>query len=227
MADGKILFIKCSKPVQFAGASILSCAPMGLLYVAACVRERCKRKFDIKIIDVEMLQGGQAALDEIYKSYRPDIIGLSAVTGEAGNAAAQARRARLFAPNAKIVVGGPHVSMYPQAMKDRSFDFAIKGEAFASAPELFDAIMDGGDTSAVKGLARRNDDGEIVINDPPEPANLDDLPFPAWDLIDMDAYARLSSMQPFYAPNERYATVMTSLGCPRDCIFCHNIFGKK
>jgi radical SAM superfamily enzyme YgiQ (UPF0313 family) len=117
--------------------------------------------------------------------------------------------------------------MYPQAMKDRSFDFAIKGEAFASAPELFDAIMDGGDTSAVKGLARRNDDGEIVINDPPEPANLDDLPFPAWDLIDMDAYARLSSMQPFYAPNERYATVMTSLGCPRDCIFCHNIFGKK
>jgi len=55
---------------------------------------------------------------------------------------------------------------------------------------------------------------------------LDALPFPAWDLIDFDTYAK----RPKFAKNirgKRYAPIFTSRGCPYKCAYCHNVFGKK
>ena len=56
--------------------------------------------------------------------------------------------------------------------------------------------------------------------------DLDALPFPAWDLIDFDSYARKLNMMSMLR-GRRYAPIFTSRGCPFLCTYCHDIFGKR
>jgi len=55
--------------------------------------------------------------------------------------------------------------------------------------------------------------------------DLDTLPMPAYDLIDIRRY------WPHYSfvllPDRQYISLMSSRGCPYGCNYCHNIFGKR
>ena len=54
--------------------------------------------------------------------------------------------------------------------------------------------------------------------------NLDTLPYPAWDAIELGQYAKRRSMSPVGL--RPYMALLTSRGCPYKCTYCHNIFGK-
>src|SRR5207302_8133324 len=56
-------------------------------------------------------------------------------------------------------------------------------------------------------------------------ADLDVLPFPSWERIDMPAYEAADSVERFTAG--RWAVFYTSRGCPFKCTYCHDVFGKK
>ncbi|MBI4753769.1 cobalamin B12-binding domain-containing protein, partial [Candidatus Desantisbacteria bacterium] len=64
----------------------------------------------------------------------------------------------------------------------------------------------------VQGISFRN--GDKIIHNPPRPwLDMDDLPFPAWHLIDTSDY-----IMPFH--NVPFLLVATSRGCPYPCTFC-------
>ena len=78
----------------------------------------------------------------------------------------------------------------------------------------------------VAGIVFRNRDGALertpargLIRD------LDALPFPAWDLVDLEKYWKMASMTSM--GTRPYFTIFTSRGCPFHCTYFHNIFGKK
>lgn len=223
----KVLLVKCSDAWDRKRSSHVLCPPLGLLYLVSCVRAFAKRKYELKVVNVEMLDGGEAEFYSIVKSFSPDIAGFSAVTGEADNAKRLAAFVKENAKGAATVLGGPHVTMYPEAMRDPVFDYGVRGEGFLSAPELLDALSGGLDPSGVPGLAYLNKRGELVLNEERIIENLDDLPLPAWDSIDMNQYSQRNNFSLFYAHGRRYASAITSLGCPYSCAFCHRIFGKK
>jgi len=56
--------------------------------------------------------------------------------------------------------------------------------------------------------------------------DLDALPQPAWDLVDFDKYAKVRNFMSLLK-GKRYAPIFTSRGCPYQCTYCHDIFGKK
>ncbi len=223
----KVLLVKCSDAWDRKKSSHVLCPPLGLLYVVACARAFAKGDYDFKVANVEMLDGGEAELRAIIKDYAPGVVGLSAVTAEAQNAARWAAFVKSNFPDAKVILGGPHVTMYPDAMRNPDFDYGIRGEGFLSAPALLDAIVQGADVSQVPGLVAAKRDGTLVMNEERAVENLDDLPFPAWDAIDANPYSQRSNFSLFYAHGRRYASAITSLGCPYSCAFCHRIFGKK
>jgi len=199
--------------------------PMGIMHVAGALRE--KGDYSIKISDSRLLGG---RVDDVMPRLRleePDIVGLSSITMEAPFMHGLAARIKAEFPRTVVVAGGPHPTMYPEdTLSDPNIDYAVIGEGEETFCELVDAISNGDDNDVrnVRGIARR-ENGQVVQNEPrPFIENLDTLPFPAWDLIDREGYARRNSMANL--GKRPYMGMFTSRACPYNCVYCHRIFGK-
>ncbi len=95
----------------------------------------------------------------------------------------------------------------------RSMDFALFGEAETIINDLVRELRQGGDAHAVPGVIARKE-GRFVRNAPKAfDVDLDQLPFPARDLLRNDLYVRPDTGEP-------QATIQTARGCPLRCIFC-------
>ncbi len=196
--------------------------PLGVYYLAAFVR---KAGHDVRVIDGE---AGKMTAKDIARQalqYRPDLVGLSSTTVAFHRALETAREIRSALPAVPIAVGGPHVTAaLEDVLKHPEFAFAVYGEGEETLAELLDTLAGGGPMGAVRGLAFR-EEGLPVIN-PPRPfiADLDSLPFPAYDLIpDFTVY----NPPPTNYMKLPVANIITSRGCPNRCTFCgHSSFGR-
>jgi radical SAM superfamily enzyme YgiQ (UPF0313 family) len=117
-------------------------------------------------------------------------------------------------PATTVVYGGPHPTAVPEDALERSMaDYVVRGEGEV----VFHNLLNSSDPQTVKGIVYR-DNGRIVHN-PPQALidNLDSIPFPARDLIDMTKYPG------YYVTKKRpESDIMSSRGCPYNCVFCSN-----
>ena len=200
--------------------------PLGLLSLAAYVR----REMSAEILVIDQWAENLETSDVMRRvaAFAPDVVGFHALTASALLLAEMVRAARKAVPGAWTVLGGPHVSAVgAQVMEDTAADAAVVGEGELSLERILLARRDGGGMGDIPGLIWRNGTQEIVTNPGSLPyvEDLDSLPFPAYDLIDLNVYRRARSMA--QVPPRRYITMMTSRGCPYSCMYCHNIFGKR
>jgi len=115
--------------------------------------------------------------------------------------------------DSKIVVFGPHVTLFPEQAINQSFvDAIILGE-----PELtFLDIAERGGFSGCEGVWYK-EDGDVVQNGVRKLIDdLDKLPFPAWDLMPYHAYSGVDLMRNL----KPFITALTSRGCPYGCAYC-------
>jgi radical SAM superfamily enzyme YgiQ (UPF0313 family) len=113
------------------------------------------------------------------------------------------------------IVGGVHLSIYPrETLGYASIDYAVTGEAERSLPEMLSALVKGDDLSAVRGIAFRRKDGEIIVTPKAADCDVDEAPFPARQLIDNSLYYS------FISKYKNFSCFITSRGCPYKCIFC-------
>jgi len=200
--------------------------PLGIMMVAAQVRERGHSDVHILDMKVEDLLPG-AACDRLV-ALAPDVVGLSAMTYEAGCMHEVARELRKRLPGVRIVCGGPHPSVAAaDVMNDASVDFVVRGEGEFTFADLLDRIAAGrSDWDDCAGISWRRADGEVVHNpDREPPQKLDEMPFPAWDLVDHAKYHKVPRGGVIYAHKE-FATMFSSRACPWRCTYCHNSYGK-
>lgn len=136
-------------------------------------------------------------------------------------------------PKLITVVGGAHVTVRPEeTLRNPCVDFVVLGEGEKTVGELFDCISRNGDLGAVKGIGFKDNGAQRITPARELIRNLDDLPFPALNLMPMEkyfqAYDQKRSQRKAYIYNKRWTTVITSRGCPMNCIFCsvHLTMGK-
>jgi len=201
--------------------------PMGLLYLAAYLRE----KFDTDIRIVNQRKDN-CSVEELAKhavDFGADVVGISALTPSAHEVPPLTCMIRKGLPNALIVLGGPNVTASgADAMAGTEADAAVSGEGELTLEALINAWFDGGrDLSKIPNLMWRAPDGSVVRNpgETPLVEDLDSLPFPAYDLIDMKDYWKSLSFTPI--PHRKYISLFTSRGCPYKCIYCHRVFEKR
>lgn len=217
----KFLFVRTFKFLKGGGPV----PPLGILYLASALRLRFASAMDVKIIDLGLMSIADA--DKFIRDFAPDFVGLSAMSCEAGLMNEFARIAKNAAPSAVVIAGGPHATVSgPSLLKNPSIDIAVIGEGERTIVDLADALLSGGDLSKVSGIAFRSGDTPSVSESRPFIENLDDLPFPAWDLINPADYAAFPNWSGINR-EDVYAVISTSRGCPYGCYFCHNLFGKK
>jgi radical SAM superfamily enzyme YgiQ (UPF0313 family) len=199
--------------------------PVGLLYVAASLREH---GHEVAFYESGNRWDDPRPFTRLVERFRPDVVGIGALTPESVGMDLLARTAKAVLPDVPVVVGGPHPTAYPlRCVRNPAIDYAVIGEGELAFPALVAALTRGGrDPHAIPGIAWLGADGGLETGGPPRVIeDLDALPLPAWDLAPMAFYQRERSMA--HVGQRAYLPLVTSRGCPYQCIYCHQIHGKR
>ncbi|MDD5091586.1 MAG: radical SAM protein [Candidatus Wallbacteria bacterium] len=187
--------------------------PLGLLYLAACLPE--KDGFQVLVHDSQVEESSWDDIRKKVVDFAPSVVGLTAMTFTLLDVMSTVRLVREAAPEARIVIGGPHAHIYPrETMEALGADFVIQGEGEHSFRMLLEALESGSGLDSVPGLWYR--DGASLKSGPQPEAieDLDSLPFPDRRAVPYRKYSSiLSSVSPV-------TTMFTSRGCPFRCTFC-------
>jgi len=169
----------------------------------------------------------EAVADYLAES-KPDIVGLSLIfSQDLRNLAKISKVTKEVLPNAIVVVGGLHPTMYPDSTfkntmvnGERTIDYILRGEGEHRLAEFVSNYQQGKVDKNQDGLIGYFD-GEMVKN--PEIRkiqDLDSLPLPAYDLLPMDKYFEINMPCNCFPNGSRVMAVHTSRGCPIGCTFC-------
>ena len=217
----KILFIKCFNPKGYSVAP-----PLGIMYLASFIRGKRRGKDEIRLYDMYVEGSNINNVLEVVKQFDPDIVGLSALTSEADCMHEVAQEIRKIKKDTLIVAGGHHPTGYKyKTIEDKNIDFVVVGEGEITFYELIEALENGYPKDKIPGLVVRKN-GKVSFVPRELIWDLDIIPPPAWDMIDLEKYKNKRTQTPFRVRG-LYATLFTSRGCPYRCIYCHTTFGKK
>ena len=201
-----------------------SAPAQGPMILGAVAREL---GWQARCIDTYLEDEPEEAIRQALRVYPAEVIGLSALTAEHRSMHRFAQVAREARPQALILAGGAHASAEPdKTALDPAIDAAVIGEGEQTLREILQRVQGGQAFFDVAGLAYRDGTGQVQRSAPRATLeDLDSLPLPAWDLTDIDAYAKRRGMS--LAGQRRYMALTTSCGCPYRCTYCHDIQGKR
>lgn len=197
------------------GQSGFTSPPPGLLYLAGNL---IRNSIDVDFVD-GCLNGLPAIINAI-NEYRPDMVGISCLTLFRNKSIEVAQLVKKINPEIQVTFGGAHASiMYEQLLTTFScIDFIVIGEG----EQTFLELVQGCDIETIDGLAYLKE-GKVVTNRPRMYVeNLDDLPFPAWHLIDFTKYPALGKglKNGIRLAKTPRVPVVFSRGCKGRCDFC-------
>lgn len=187
--------------------------PLGILYIAAYLEKYTD--FEIKILDTQVEELNYEQIKERIKKENPDVVGITAMTFTLIDVIKIAKICKTINPKIKIILGGPHVNIYPEeTLQIPEIDFVVLGEGEVTAKELIENINKPENLKNIKGIVFK--DGLTIINTGKRALinNLDELPFPARHLTPYQKYSSI------LAENSPVTTMFTSRGCPYKCLFC-------
>ncbi|MFO8048174.1 MAG: radical SAM protein [Desulfosudaceae bacterium] len=212
--------------------SSFSHPPLGLAYIAACLRQA---GHSVDVIDAVgedisrfspypasgkfMVQG--LSFEAIINRISPEtgLIGFSCMFTHAWPVARELinRTGRAF-PGVPLLAGGEHPTALPEVCLEQAcLTACVLGEGEQTMGEVATAIDNHPDLSTVSGLALKNQKtGQVFTTATRQPmTDLDALPWPAWDLIPWQQY------RIYVGPVEaRTMPMLATRGCPYQCAFC-------
>ena len=204
-----------------------------MLYLASSLR---KKGFSVSIFDPTTekpikLQNKHyyyGITDERFKSYiekvNPDVVGISIPNRFSLEGAFKvAKIAKSISNKIITIAGGVYPSVYKEKIfsqyESNSIDFAFQGEAENSFSDFISSYPTVG-LNSVDGLIYRSENNIICNKKVHFINNLDELPFPARDLVDIKSYTNSGPM--LYGLGSQPAlSLLTSRSCPYQCTFCN------
>lgn len=188
--------------------------PLGIAYVASALV--ASGRADVGIADGATLRSRQSVLEAV-AAFRPDVVGIYVDTLMIADAVAVATAAARL--GAFVVMGGPHATVCPETLAACS-DAIVIGEGERAMVEIVERYRDRA-LHEVEGIWFRDGDGETVRTPSRKTfADLDSLPFPALDLLDMRSYLARWHYLDCVDVGLRGTNLVTSRGCPFQCTYC-------
>ncbi|MBL7070854.1 MAG: cobalamin-dependent protein [Candidatus Omnitrophica bacterium] len=189
---------------------------IGIAYIAAVLR---KNGYDVKITDAYVDENGIEEIMDAVKEYSPGVIGISVLTASADVVYEISKTIRARFPYIKIVMGNIHASLFSDEILSKGYaDFIVHREGELTMLEILRMLETGGDAEDIKGVSFKKEG--TAVHNPMRPfiAELDDLPYPAWDLFPLDKYSTdpRSELKRGAVPME----LLVTRGCPFQCTFC-------
>lgn len=204
-------------------------APLGTLYAAALLREN---GYPVSLFDTMFAQRAEEVIPSL-DSCQPDVFviyddGFNYLTKmcltnmrEAAFHMSKLARER----GCKVIVSSSDSTDHFEEYLSAGADFIILGEGEVTLLELVKALSEpSADLSVIPGLAYKQGDTVIRTGKRPVMKDLDALPFPAWDLVDIAPYrAMWMKSSGYFSMN-----MGTTRGCPFKCNWCAKpIYGNR
>jgi radical SAM superfamily enzyme YgiQ (UPF0313 family) len=191
---------------------------LGILKIAGVLR---KNKVPVMVLDLSGYSNYTDIIgDFISKNNDVNLFGITSTTPQLPAASKIATEIRRNKPSAKIILGGPHVTLTNSAFRIEQ-KAGISGRASRSMNQLtnlFDTIVAGDGEyaifEAIKDNAPKIIDADFVSS-PMFLTNesLNESPWPARELIDMESYH-------YMIDGVSSTSLIAQLGCPFNCGFC-------
>jgi len=190
---------------------------LGILKVAAVLEQE---GIMVELLDLSGVKNFEEALSDHLRLSQAQCFGLTATTPQMPAATKLQKTIRRLRPTARIILGGPHVTLvYAAARYERKR--SVLGRASRSIKQLnamFDVLV-AGDGEIAVFEALQDNPPPIVDGDDPKSAlflnntTLEELPFPARHLVDVSTYR-------YSIDGTRALSMIAQLGCPFGCGFC-------
>lgn len=190
---------------------------LGILRVAACLEHAGQK---VEMLDLSGITNFEEAVRDHASQSNAVIFGLTATTPQMPAATKIVAAIRSVRPDVRIILGGPHVTLVNAALK-RERKMGIDGRAtraFGKLQALFDVLVAGDGEDAIFIAISKDTPAFIDADDPRSSMfltneRLNELPWPARHLIDVDSYH-------YSIDGERCLSAIFQLGCPFACGFC-------
>ena len=191
--------------IVYAGReAILPRVPTSLVVLAAYIREH---GFEPYLFDTRIDKNIPWDLSDFLA------VGISSMTVGLKYGIEVVKEIKKKHPNMIFIWGGVHITFFPeQSAKSEYVDIVIKSEGEESFLEVLQALQKNKSLDKIKGITYFDKKKQDIVNNPNrEFIDLNKLPFPAYDLIDINKYAD---------KNDGF-NYETSRGCPNRCTFCY------
>jgi len=189
--------------------------PLGLGYIASVLESK---GYKVSIVDGVRYGDNLHKALKIIVSESPEVVGFT-TTSQARFRAIELIKMTKESTGAFTVAGGPHFQPTArEAIENiKELDVVVKGEGEYAMPELIEAFKQNKPLKDVKGIFFREDDNVIETEDRPICTDLDNIPRPAYHLFSHKKYK--CTLDGTKLP---VVGVISSRGCPNNCIFCAN-----
>lgn len=189
--------------------------PLGLGYIGAVLKQN---GVDVSIIDSLALCLTQDEVCEKVKEESPNFIGITVLTQQYTAAVNLAKALKTILKDVPIIFGGIHVFAEHETImrEENSIDFCVRGEGEFTVLRLLDTLANGGELRKVNGITYR-ENGKVIINpDKGFIEDLDEVPFPARELLPMELYRGTIALE----GGRPFSTILATRGCPYTCHYC-------
>lgn len=191
---------------------------LGLLKVAAVLEQD---GHDVHVLDLSGIENYLEALEEYISEYTPDIFGITTTTPQLPAVTRVTAHLRKLQPNARLILGGPHVTLLHSASEWERTHGVTDGRghrALAAMKDIYDVLVAGDGELAIRVAVAPDAPKLIDGDDRHGPYFMTDeiyesTPLPARHLVDLDGYR-------YTIEGHRSTSLIAQLGCPFSCGFC-------
>lgn len=187
---------------------------LGVLRIAAVLE---KSGVSVDMLDLSGISNYEEAIKSYAESSDCKTFGITATTPQMPSAYRVAKLLRHVLPDCRLILGGPHPTLTHAAVKKEKVS-GRGARALKQMTDIFDTIVCGDGEQAIFRAIENDAPKLIDADDPKTPLflsnkQLNDLPFPARHLVDVESYH-------YQIDGERAISLIAQLGCPFSCGFC-------
>lgn len=225
--------------------------PLNITYLGSAAR---KAKHKVKLVDLRVEQQKRnfrvsdsfecdnvrfltKIMEDKIVENNTDIVGINCLySGLFPVVVHLAKHIKLLNPKIKVVIGGIHPTIYAKEILNQYkdiIDYVVIGEGESSFVKLLNCLAadDLSGISCIDGLGYLKNSQAVINPKSSYVENLDELPFPAVDLLNIEDY--YTDTSGWHSPKgfdiKTPVPIITSRSCPNMCNFCsmHLVHGKK